>query len=628
MKRYAPQPLWSLALAATLSLLLTGPVGAASLPGDLNGDGQVDSADEALLVGLYGSAVGGANFDPAADLNADGSIDALDLALFGAGFGATGGDPDTTPPGLFVSLEHVPDAMNDVLVVPLDGFQITLDFDSAGGSITDVTSLVVTSSEDVGPHLAGTDLSPQFTITPTAAVWQLPPGTNLEPISHYLSVAISDVANNEATDDSFGFAVRDFVAGPPLGNLQTLFLDFDQDRSGGVDIDFLEDLREYGLSSDATAQSQVLEPLMRFWVVTEVLARVHPYYGRAPNGDPGPDAVNIVFVKTEPLSGPYSVLCVGGESVQGGSFLGAATLDENNLEEASDQCGVSPLFGVFPQAIDNLWGADPGYHAVFDPVDPDEGGVPAGEHALDPVILDTGFDPSGATPGQLARLAEITTAVERFAQIVASASAHETGHYLGLTAPGLAPMGLFGGGSGPESDHNVTASGTGTPTENFLMNQGGSFTFAKMSGHGGVALPIFRALNWAYLRDRVAPNRRVTGLYDPPILYAVEPNPATIPADFTNATITICGANFFQDSGSSTPDPSIELLGSLGNFQPSNVFVDTPDPLDCDSTPVPDPPLVIRASINAFNVLPGSYDVRIENPDAQSVTLVNGLVIQ
>ena len=29
--------------------------------------------------------------------------------------------------------------------------------------------------------------------------------------------------------------------------------------------------------------------------------------------------------------------------------------------------------------------------------------------------------------------------------------------------------------------------------------------------------------------DRIAPNRRVTGLYDPPVLYAVEPNPATIP---------------------------------------------------------------------------------------------------
>ncbi|MCH8962236.1 MAG: hypothetical protein IH820_13190, partial [Bacteroidetes bacterium] len=120
--------------------------------------------------------------------------------------------------------------------------------------------------------------------------------------------------------------------GPPLGNLQTLFLDFDQNRSGGGDIDFLEDLREYGLSSDATAQSQALEPLMRFWVVTEILARIHPYYGRAPNGDPGPDAANIVFVGTEPQSGTYSVLCVGGESVQGGSFLGAASLDENNLE--------------------------------------------------------------------------------------------------------------------------------------------------------------------------------------------------------------------------------------------------------------------------------------------------------
>jgi hypothetical protein len=255
--------------------------------------------------------------------------------------------------------------------------------------------------------------------------------------------------------------------------------------------------------------------------------------------------------------------------------------------------------------------------------------VPAGEHALDPVVLDPGFDPATATPAELDRIAEITIAVEAFAQIVATAVAHETGHYLGLTAPGPAPMGLFGGESGGTQDHNVTSGGAATPAQNFLMNRGASFSFADMTGHDGAALPVFRALNWAYLRDRIAPNRRVTGLYDPPVLYAVEPNPATIPPDFTNETLTFCGESFFEDPVSTTPNPKVELLGGLGPFEVSGVFLDdTPDPADCDGTPVPDPPNVVRGVINMFNVVAGTYDVRLENPDGQSVTLVGGLVVQ
>lgn len=45
-------------------------------PGDLNGDGQVDSADLGMLLGAWGG--GG---DPAADLNGDGGIDSSDLGL-------------------------------------------------------------------------------------------------------------------------------------------------------------------------------------------------------------------------------------------------------------------------------------------------------------------------------------------------------------------------------------------------------------------------------------------------------------------------------------------------------------------------------------------------------------------
>ena len=44
---------------------------------------------------------------------------------------------------------------------------------------------------------------------------------------------------NPASDDSYGFAVRDFQFGAPMENLQTVYLDFDGNRGPGS---FTEDL--------------------------------------------------------------------------------------------------------------------------------------------------------------------------------------------------------------------------------------------------------------------------------------------------------------------------------------------------------------------------------------------------
>jgi len=571
------------------------------IDGDLNGDGSVDATDEQIMGACFGGAVGEPYFDPAADFTADGRVDVSDLALLGANFGTSGGDPDTTPPGLFLSLNDIPDDMNDLLVVPPERFQITLAFDAGGHSVIDRSSLVVTSSEDVGPYPAGTDLGPFFTVTPTRAVWEVPAGSDLARTSHYLTASIRDAASNEASA-SYGFAVRDFAYGPPLGNLQTIFLDFDQDRSLGPEVDFIEDLRAYGLSSPAAPQ---LEAQVRDLMVSEIVKRVQAFYVRDVAG--GVDAVNIVFVAQAPAT-PHARFCVGGESSQAPYYLGAATLDVNNLGETPNECVQGAQFGVFPEALDNLWGSDPDLIDAFSAVDPSLGGTPFGEHPVDSAIAAPDFNFFAASSAEINRFFAVIDAADAFAQAIASAIAHEVGHTLGLSAPGPAPAGLWGGTSGPASDHNVAVGG-GIPAANHLMNPGGSFSFGELTGRGGSPLPAFRPLSWAYLRDRIALNTQVTALYPRPALGSVEPAVVSFPQGSQAVTVTFHGSGFVAP-------PTIELE-TAGDPTPNQVL----EPTVVD-------PETATGIINKFFVQAAVYDVRFVNGDGQTTVLSGGLVVQ
>jgi hypothetical protein len=605
MERIAPSPRPLQALAA-FALLLPLTVDAALLPGDLTGDGVVDAADKALLADVYGASVGDPTsaYEPAADLNDDGVIDYRDLGAFGGGFGQTGGEIDSAPPGLFVTLNDIPDDMNNLLVAPPEEFQVTLELDGLGGSAIDLGSLSVTSDQPMGAFGAGSQLAGQFTVTPTRAVWEVPAGSNLPRTTHYLTVAIQDAAGNPA-QAVYGYAVRDFAYGPQLENLNTFYLDFTRNRSLGAEVDFIEDLREFGLS---TAAAPAIETSMRDRVISEIVARVHPYYGRLPDGSPGPDPVNVVFVAAPPGGAP-SVLCIGGQSTLGGSYLGASVLDVQNLNESDDNCGTTPAFGVFPQAIDNLWGANAEYQATFSPLDPGLGGTPVGAHALDPIVTNPGFDPETGTPAEVLRYDQIEDAIDGFSQTLATAIAHEAGHMLGLVAHGAAPPGLWGGTSGGKADHNVTVVGYNDPPENYIMNRGTSFSFEEVAGRNGTPLPVFRALNWAYLRDRIALNTQVTGLYPAPTLTSVSPNPAIYPSGGQTVALTIQGTNFLAT-------PVVELIR--------------------DGDPTPDALLgvvfvsgtTVTGTINKFVHPPALYDVRLSNGDGQVVTLVDGLLVQ
>ncbi len=595
----------SLRLALRLILttgLLAGAARAQTLAGDLDGDGSVGPADRSLLSGFLLSRTGDPDFDPAADLDADGIVGPGDLALLDANLGIGGGEPDATPPALFLTLNDIPDAMNDRLVVPPDGFRITLAIDGRGGSPIDTSSLVVTSSGDIGEEPAGTNLAPRFAVSPVRAWWEIPSGSDLARTTHRLEVRLRDAAGNEARA-SLAFAVRDFPAGAPLGNPQTLFVDFDQNRNLGPRIDFLESLHEFGLSSPSLATSGD-EGDLRDVIVAMILERLNQSYGRKADGTPGPDAVHVAFTSTRPAV-PHSRICVGGESPQGGAYLGAATLDRNNLLETGDECATAVL-GVFPHAIDDLWGDDPAFQSAFAAVDPDLGGTPFGEHVLDAALLAPDFDLPSAGPAQIARLFAVFDAIDAFVRVVSVATAHEVGHMLGLVAHGPAPGGLWGGSRGAATDHNVAASG-GAPSGNFVMNAGSEFRFDEITGRGAEGPPVFRPLNWAYLRDRVVLDGDVTALLPAPVLTSLAPARLIFSSDRPESQrVTLSGDHFVDPAAIELVDPVDPL--PLPGFGVSVVDANT-----------------LTVLVHRSFVAPGLYDVRLINGDGQIGVLEGAL---
>jgi hypothetical protein len=505
--------------------------------------------------------------------------------------------PDRRPPELSISLNGIPDDEKSLLVVPPDHFRITLTYRDAEGPV-DLTSLSVRSSQAIGALPAGTELASHFQSTPDGAVWEIPPGSDLARTSHYLTASIRDAAGNETTQ-RFGFAVRDFDYGPPLAKLQIVYLNFDRNHDGQQD--FKASLRELGLSS-ASAPEVEQEIVDRLQV--DVVERVHAIYGRNPDGTPGPDPVNVLFSWFDPQM-PHTALCIGGEHPRAKDTLGAAPLDLDNIEEAQDLCAVSD-YGVFPSALGDLWSKDPLFIEAFGPLLPALGGTPIGENPLDAVILSPDLDPKQVTREQLGRYAQIAYALDAFARVVAVAAAHEVGHTLGLSAPGPAPAGLFGGSSGTARDHDVTASGA-PPSENYLMNFGGSFSFAEITGRKGLPKPFFRPISWAYLTNRLVRNERVTSLEPAPRLISVTPNPIRFGAERTRE-LTLRGENLAH----------AEIVDLKG---------DAPRPVPVVDLKVVDDHTV-TGRIHLLFAPPGSYDVRLTTQDQQNAQLAGGVTIQ
>lgn len=78
---------WSDASSGAVASYIVEGTSSGGTPGDIDGDGDVDLSDLAIMLSAFGTCVGDPGFVPAADINGDGCIDLGDLSILLSNFG-------------------------------------------------------------------------------------------------------------------------------------------------------------------------------------------------------------------------------------------------------------------------------------------------------------------------------------------------------------------------------------------------------------------------------------------------------------------------------------------------------------------------------------------------------------
>lgn len=523
---------------------------------------------------------------------------ALALALVGLaaplllGGSCGGGGGGGSVPLVVVSLDGVPGALSDLLVAPPHGFALLVRFPEPESVEPGTLSVSVSPWDEDEPSVdltgAVVEQSSERAVIQVPASLALPEGT------HTVWASVDTTTGGSATA-SRDFAVRERSVAPPLEGGQWIHLDATSDRDGDGRADLREDLEAFGLGS---AGAPSLSETLRDWVVSELVQRTEAFYASAnPLQLSGGDAPDLVVSDAAPASGPATRICVGGEDPTGGVAIGNVLYDAGNGSRSETACSDAFGTGIFPREL-QFYDGSTAYREAFDPLLAE----PVGTHALDPVVLSADYDPDDAE--QRARFETIERGVVTFAQAVATVSAHEAGHAVGLVPPGEPGGGLFGGSSGQLFSHNVAADGT-TPSQSLLLNAGSSFSFAELAGAEGAALPRLRATNHAYLRGRLILDDRVTELVGPPEVAGVAPQTLDL-STFALEELTVTGEGF-------RATPSLRLLGPVIHPLTDEVLVDATELTGLASTP---------------EIAPGTYDLELTNPDGQADVLPAAVVAE
>lgn len=295
--------------------------------------------------------------------------------------------------------------------------------------------------------------------------------------------------------------IRRSLGGAPIGHRQVILFDFTVDRDGDGTADFQADLERFGL---ATAGQPMLAQALARRIEAHAIARVEQAYD--PIDDPNltqrpRDPVGVRFRPTTDPGALVTRICVGGTDPTHSGSVGHVRFDRSNENKFSVECGDEPIAGLFPSELE-IYQDAPLYRQVFGPFLKSLGGTAIGAHPADvSLLVDSPVDPP-ASAERSARMNDIDRAVRVLGEVLGSIMAHEAGHALGLVAPGKPGSGLFGGSEGDAYAHNLDEFGR-VETQPELMNPGRSLRFEDLAGESGGGPLRFRALNYAYLRDRV-----------------------------------------------------------------------------------------------------------------------------
>ncbi len=417
----------------------------------------------------------------------------------------TGSGADQNPPSVTATVNGIPTARQQGLVLPPSGFTIDVTTSDTANQWVDMGAIAV--------RLQGTGVGPNAdTLLANATIGYgtfrvvVPTSAPLTPGDWLLVVEATDLAGNIGTSSSIPFAVANPTADLlPFERTQLVWVRSDLDRDGNGTADFDDDLRRLGLTTAGDPAGT--NGFVRNLLLDAILAQANRLFGRGDRGEPlDPGSVQLRFTKRQPIGLAHTQIALGGLDPEGDrnrgygdestGVLGRAYYDYRNGNPSERNTSTSPGLGVFPAEMwlyqtlihVQVW---PSFQTVFAqrfrPLCPDMGGTAAGSHPLDGQVLRSDFVYATANSSQRARWQTVMDAVDDWSSVIGVILAHEVGHSVGLVAPGPAPTGLFG----DSSLHDTYA--------------GAAEVMAPSVGYEAmISLAYqFRDIDLAYLRQRV-----------------------------------------------------------------------------------------------------------------------------
>jgi hypothetical protein len=398
------------------------------------------------------------------------------------------------------------------LLLPDRGFSVDVTLLEAAPGAFERSSLVLTADVPLGDGAipAGTNLASRLAFETVAdgvprARWlpsaaeRFPPG----PVTLRLSARDADGEQHQALSFetvSLG-ARRDPFARP----MRWLFR-FDLDLFTGVAgadgavvavvrgpngvPDFSEELERLG----AQGRHEGANAIYRRWVISRVIAEVYRIYRMAPDGTPRDGfGFSITHDGAPGAPDPGAFSPTGEVSMMrfGGTFPGALGYSDVSpyARERVDDTG--PDRGVATAGILDALARTPFVSDELAPIRPGDG-VPVGEHPHDDLVLADAFDrhdPANAEPANR-RFDELSRVARFLGLAIATVTAHEMGHAMGLVPNGPPPEGFFA--DRPDVDFmgdELTSSFHADYPPVNLMQAGGNLAVAIAAGARLIELP-------------------------------------------------------------------------------------------------------------------------------------------